>query len=550
MLKTLSIKNYTLITALTLTLNRGFSVITGETGAGKSILLGALSLILGRRADLAVLKDDSKKCVIEGEFDVSSLNLKPFFEQHDLDYDVNTFLRREILPSGKSRAFVNDTPVNLSVLKQLGEMLVDIHSQHQTLMLSDSGFQMEVLDNYLSNTQNVAAYKMLFRRYSLLKKELKALKEKEEALKKEEDFLKFQFEELDSVTLDEDVFRNMEERQQFLMHSEEVISALNMAGGVLTESDRNVTDRLVLVRDSLSNIAGYFPKADALIERLESARLELKDISDEIFGLKSEGDVNPAELNELTDKLDEVYRLQQKHRVQTVNELKAVKDELSDKLLGITGVENEIVKVTGALKEATEQLEKSAGRISSVRSGGISRFENAVQEVLKKLGMKEAVFKVVLHPLSDFSETGKEQVDFWFSANKGVPPGNISKIASGGELSRLMLAVKSLITEKSLLPTVVFDEIDSGVSGEIAGKAGNIMKEMATHHQLIVISHLPQIASKADFHYKVFKEATANSTQTNIVMLTDEGRVDEIAAMLSDEKVTTIARQAAKELLN
>ena len=278
--------------------------------------------------------------------------------------------------------------------------------------------------------------------------------------------------------------------------------------------------------------------------------MELKDISDEIFGLKSEGDVNPAELNELTDKLDEVYRLQQKHRVQTVNELKAVKDELSDKLLGITGVENEIVKVTGALKEATEQLEKSAGRISSVRSGGISRFENAVQEVLKKLGMKEAVFKVVLHPLSDFSETGKEQVDFWFSANKGVPPGNISKIASGGELSRLMLAVKSLITEKSLLPTVVFDEIDSGVSGEIAGKAGNIMKEMATHHQLIVISHLPQIASKADFHYKVFKEATANSTQTNIVMLTDEGRVDEIAAMLSDEKVTTIARQAAKELLN
>ncbi len=549
MLKALSIKNYALITGLSIGFDKGFSVITGETGAGKSILLGALSLILGRRADPSVLKDNSQKCVIEGEFDVSSLNLKSFFELHDLDYDESAFLRREILPSGKSRAFVNDTPVNLNILKELGQQLVDIHSQHQTLMLSDSGFQLEVLDNYLSATQKVKEYKELFKKYSLLKKELKELKEKEAALKKEEDFLQFQFDELDAVTLDEEAFAAMEERQQFLSHSEEVMAALNLTGELLMESDENVVDKLTGSIDVLKNIAGYFPKAEELIERLESARLELKDIADEVFGLQTEGEVNPAELSELTAKLDEIYRLQQKHRVNTVAELSALKENTSDKLLGITGVENEIEKVSAELNKVTRELEKSAVNLSSTRTAGTRKLETAVVSVLKKLGMKEAVFEVRVTPLDYYTVTGKDRIDFWFSANKGMNPGDISKIASGGELSRLMLAIKSLITANSLLPTVVFDEIDAGVSGDIAGKTGNIMKEMANHHQLIVITHLPQIASKADAHYKVYKDSQSGLAQTNIVLLNNDQRVDEIAAMLSDEKITTVARKAAKELL-
>jgi len=549
MLKALSIKNYALIDNLSVGFGGGFSVITGETGAGKSILLGALSVILGKRADPGVLKDKSRKCIVEGEFDVSTLQLQPFFDQHDLDYDTIVFLRREILPSGKSRAFINDTPVTLNVLKELGNHLVDIHSQHQTLMLADNRFQLDVLDNYLSNTKVVADYALLYRQYLSLKKELKQLQEMELALKQEEDYLKFQFEELDAIELDEQSFDEMEERQQFLVHSEEVIATLAMAGNRLLENEDNIIDNLALVKDSLSSIAGYLQKAQELKERLESVWLELKDMADEITSLQTESETDPAELSELTARLDEIYRLQQKHRVQSVRDLLNLKEEYSNKLLGITGVENEIEKISKTLNSVTGELEQLAGQLTTVRKSGIPKLSKAVEQVLHKLGMKDAEFRVIVQPLENFSSTGKDKVSFWFSANKGMPADDISKIASGGELSRLMLAIKSLVTGKSLLPTVIFDEIDSGVSGDIAGKVGNVMKEMARNHQLIAITHLPQIASKADAHYKVFKETLIDTTQTNMMLLTTDQRVDEIAAMLSDDKITGAAREAAGELL-
>jgi len=549
MLQALTIKNYALIDHLSIDFGKGFSVITGETGAGKSILLGALSLILGKRADLGVLRNSTQKCVIEGEFDVSTMNLKPFFRQYDLDYDETSFLRREILPSGKSRAFINDTPVNLAVLKELGQKLVDIHSQHQTLMLSDSGFQLEALDSYLGIITKVNEYKALFKQFVNLKSKLRDLEEKETLLKQEEDYLTFQFEELDAVELNKDLFNEMEERQQFLSHAEEVIAALNLMGSVLMDDENSVIDKLSLVKETLSAVADFYPKVQELLNRLESVWLELKDMADEAAAMQAKGDVNPMELSELTDKLDEIYRLQQKHRKTSIDELILLRDDFSEKLLGITSVQNNIEKLSKELDEVRADLDQKATAISGARKAGIPKLTLAVQDVLKKLGMKDAQFEVVMQPLDDFNNTGKDKIDFWFSANKGVAPGEISKIASGGELSRLMLAVKSLINEKNILPTVVFDEIDSGVSGDIAGKVGNIMKEMAEHHQLIAITHLPQIASKADYHYKVYKEATAESTQTNIVLLNDEKRVDEIAVMLSDEKVTTIAREAAKELL-
>ena len=549
MLKALTIKNYALIDHLSIDFGKGFSVITGETGAGKSILLGALSVILGKRADLGVLKDETVKCVIEGEFDVSAMNLKSFFRLHDLDYDKTSFLRREILPSGKSRAFINDTPVNLTVLKELGQKLVDIHSQHQTLMLSDSGFQLEALDGYLGNLNIVNDYKVLYKQYVSLFNELEALQEKQVVLKEEEDYLKFQFEELDAVLLNADSFKEMEERQQFLSHAEEVMAALNLVDALLQEDEHNVIDKISLITETLLSVADFYPKVEELLRRLESVRLELKDMADETAALQSEGDINPLELSDLTEKLDEVYRLQQKHRVASVDELAALKEEYSEKLLGITSLENSIDKVSKELEAVCAELEQKAAALSKARKAGILELANAVQLVLQKLGIQDAQFKVVVQSLDKFTNTGKDKIDFWFSANKGVAPGEISKIASGGELSRLMLAIKSLINEKSILPTVVFDEIDSGVSGDIAGKVGNIMKEMSNNHQLIVISHLPQIASKADAHYKVYKEATSDSTQTNIVLLDDNQRVDEIATMLSDEKVTTVAREAAKELL-
>ncbi|RLD90796.1 MAG: DNA repair protein RecN [Bacteroidetes bacterium] len=550
MLTSLSIKNYALINFLTIKFEKGFSAITGETGAGKSILLGALTIILGKRADTGVLSDKTTKCVIEGEFDLSTLDLESFFVQNDLDYDTTTFIRREILPSGKSRAFINDTPVTLSVLKALGSYLVDIHSQHQTLMLSNSSFQLEALDGYLDNSNLLTSYKATFQQYSTLQTKLQTLQKQQLELKREEDFLTFQFEELDDVILDEKQFKAMEERQQFLLHSEEVMAALGMTSTILSDDELNLLDRITVLKETLSSIAGFYPKANELLNRFESVRLELKDMADETTALLTEGEANPSELSELTEKLDEIYRLQQKHHITSITELIKLKEALSNQLLDISNLEEDIDKVSRKLDTATKELQKQASALTKSRKAGFIPFTKAVETMLQRLGMKDAIFEIK-HTMSDhFSKTGIDRVDFWFSTNKGVAAGEISKIASGGELSRLMLAIKSLVSEKSFLPTMVFDEIDSGVSGDIAGKVGNIMQEMARNHQLIVITHLPQIASKAQQHYKVYKQSKGKATHTNIILLDSEQRVEEIAAMLSDQTVSQAAREAARELLN
>ncbi len=548
MLTSLSIKNYALIDLLSIKFDQGFTAITGETGAGKSILLGALSLILGKRADTGVLSNKSSKCVIEGTFNISALPLKTFFQQYDLDYDTITFVRREILPSGKSRAFINDTPVKLNTLKELGNHLVNIHSQHQTLMLSNSGFQLEVLDGYVGNNKLLTSYQEVYQQYITLQEKLKILQNQQEELKKEEDFLTFQYEELDSVELDEKLFKVMEARQQFLMHAEEVLSALGMAGAVLSEDENNLLDRLAFVKETLREITAFYPKAGELLSRIESVWLELKDIADETSLLMAEGEVNPAELSELTEKRDLIYRLMQKYRAASVTELITLKAEISDKLLGISGVEEDIEKVSRLLISTEEQLKKLSLTLTAGRKKGAGGFSEAVQKVLQKLGMKDAVFEIRLTPLENFTPSGTNRVDFWFSANKGVAAGEISKIASGGELSRLMLAIKSLVHQKSFLPTIVFDEIDAGVSGDIAAKVGDIMQKMAQNHQLIVITHLPQIASKATHHYKVFKQSNKKITRTNIVLLKVDERIEEVAAMLSGQTVSQVAREAAKEL--
>lgn len=549
MLRSLSIKNYALIDSLSIQFEKGFSVITGETGAGKSILLGALAVILGKRADTAILSKKSSKCIIEGVFDISALDIRLFFDKNDLDYESTTIVRREILPSGKSRAFINDTPVTLGRLKELGSYLVDIHSQHQTLMLSNSEFQLEALDGYLGNSRLISLYRTVFNQYSILQNRLKTLLNEQTELKKEEDFLTFQFEELNSVLLEEVRFREMEERQQFLTHSGEVLTALNRVNLIISDDEHSLLDGLSVINEKLSSIEKFYPKVSEILNRIESIKIELKDIADEVVGLVSEGEVNPLELSELTEKLDEIYRLQQKHRVDTIGELMGLKDEISNKLLGISDVDEEIEKVSQELKMVTTKLEKLSSELTKKRKSGMAGFTKAVQKVLQKLGMKEAVFEVRLSALNRYTPTGSNRVDFWFSANKGVPVGEISKIASGGELSRLMLAIKSLVNENSFLPTMIFDEIDAGVSGDIAGKVGSIMQEMAGNHQLIVITHLPQIASKAKRHYKVFKQNIDGITRTNIMPLNDVQRIEEIASMLSDQSITPVARQAAKELL-
>ncbi len=403
MLTSLSIKNYALIDHLSIQFEKGFSAITGETGAGKSILMGALSIILGKRADSGVLNDKTTKCVIEGTFNISSLSLNSFFTKNDLDYDTITFVRREILPSGKSRAFINDTPVNLTTLRALGNRLVDIHSQHQTLMLANSNFQLEALDGYAGNGPLITSYKEIYQQYITLRNELTTLQQQQYELKKEEDFLNFQFEELDKVALNEEEFKKLEERQQFLSHAEEVMNALGLANSIIEEDEHNLIDRIALIKDTLSSITPFYPKGSELIDRLESIRLELKDMADETAGMLSEGEVNPAELAELTEKRDEIYRMQQKYRASTVGELIALKKEISDQLLGISGVDEKIEKVTKELDKTTKELQKQAAALTNSRKSGIAGFISAIKKVLDKLGMKEAVFEIRLTELNDYT---------------------------------------------------------------------------------------------------------------------------------------------------
>ena len=550
MLKSLSITNYALIDNLEINFDDGFSVITGETGAGKSIILGALSLILGKRADLNVLRKKSKKCIIEGIFDNRSLSLQQFFTDNDLDYDKQTIIRREILPSGKSRAFINDTPVNLTLLSSLGNKFVNIHSQHQTLQLTDATFQLNVLDDFINKPHLLTDYKEVYDKHHSLSANLKQLIELNTQAIKDEDYFRYQFDELNNASLVVEEVNNLETRSQFLEHAEEIKLALSGAESILNNNDNAVIDNLSNLTKMIENIHSFLPAGKEISQRLNSVSIELKDILSEIESLNRDGDFDPAELQLISDKLSLVYSLIQKHQVNSVEELIAIKNEYEAKLLNISNLDGEIEAAKKDLSVVEKILKDKAEILHNERIKGSDKFSEAVLRILNQLGMKDAGFIVVVDRLPDFCNAGIDKVQFMFNANLGVQPGEISKVASGGELSRLMLAVKSLINKEQMLPTVVFDEIDSGVSGEIAGKVGNIIKNMAKKHQVISITHLSQIASKADNHYNVYKLTENNSTVTTISMLSDEGRVEELAKMLSNDRITETALNVARELIN
>lgn len=550
MLKSLSIINYALIESLAIDFEDGFSVITGETGAGKSIIIGALSLLLGKRADPTILRDSTKKCIVEGVFDNGSLQLQNVFADNDLDYDDQTIFRREILPSGKSRAFINDTPVNLGLLSNIGNRFVNIHSQHQTMQLSDSSFQLNVLDGFISKQSILIDYQDIYTTYISLSDKLEKLIEQNAKAIKDQGYFNFQFDELSAASLKKEVMHELEERARFLEHVEEIKQALSETEAILGGDETSVIDSINNLERIIGNIQPYLSEAKELTKRISTVSIELKDILYDVESLDNDDDFDPMELQLVNDKLSVVYSLIQKHNVQTVEELIVIRDEYEQKLLNISSLDDEIIGLQKELVIVESNIKQKAKLLHEARQKASDNFSVAVTKVLMQLGMKDAGFNVHIELLPNYTTTGIDKVLFMFNANLGIKPGEISKIASGGELSRLMLAIKSLINKKQMLPTVIFDEIDTGVSGDIAGKVAGILKNMAQNHQVISISHLPQIASKADHHYKVYKLTEKNTTISTISKLADEERVEEVAQMLSSEKVTETAMGVARELLD
>lgn len=549
MISHLSIKNYTLIDRMEVDFQHGFTVITGETGAGKSILLGALSLLLGKRADLSVLMVKENKCVVEAVFDIQSLDLQPFFKENDLDYEPEAVLRREIVPSGKSRAFVNDTPVNLSVLKDLGEKLVDIHSQHQTLLLNEADFQREVLDGYVNQPDLLREYKELFTQYSETERKLDQLNKENLQAKRDEDYFKFQFEELQAARLNADELPELEERAAMLSHAGEIGMSVALARTLLKEDEHSVLDQLNQVQEAFSKLSEMHSGIRDFVGRLRSAAIELTDLSDEIERLSGLADFDPEERKQVEGRLDLIYRLQQKHHAKDVAALIEIRDDFQQKLESIFSLDSQIEDEKARLEKLTKELGDKAQTMTTRRKKVTQGFEKEVAALLNQLGMKDAVFKVAIEPLKNFTTWGKDKITFLFNANKGGHLSEISKSASGGELSRLMLALKSLVHQVQVLPTIIFDEIDAGVSGEVAGKVGNILKNMSGQLQVMAITHLPQIAAKADAHFNVYKAEKEGVTASRIIPLDEDGRLEEIAKMLSDEKITDAARQAALSLM-
>jgi len=549
LLKSLSIQNYALIDKIHIEFYQGYSVITGETGAGKSIVLGALGLILGNRADLKVIKDTSRKCVVEGEFSVDQINIEHFFIENNLDYDDVAILRREINNSGRSRAFINDSPVSLNLLKELSEMLINIHSQHQTLNLSKFEFQLNALDAFINEPTIINEYKLTYASYRKLEKQVLNLRSRNEKLRTDEDYLRFQLNELESVKLDSEIIKQLAERENLLTHSEEIASGIMQCQELLNDNEINANNLIDEVLATLTKLSAFHSPIKSFTERLESVRIEIKDISSEIASLSEEIEFDPNELQQIKDKLDIYYSLQQKHHVESIDELISLKNEYSEQLRSIDNIDNEIREAELLLNNKKKQIKNLAEQLHAGRAKFAKKMSTEVRSILRQLGMKNAEFVIEVNRLDDLTNTGSDKIEFLFNANKGGTPQPLSSVASGGELSRLMLAIKSMINQRNVLPTVIFDEIDAGVSGEIAGKVGNIIKEMSKAHQVLVITHLPQIASKAQYHYNVYKTENEDASITKIVLLDVDGRVGAIARMLSDDKVTETTIMAAQELL-
>ncbi|MBP3764006.1 MAG: DNA repair protein RecN [Bacteroidales bacterium] len=551
MLTHLHIENYALIRESDIAFGPGFVAITGETGAGKSILLGALGLLLGQRADAAVLADKGKKCVVEARFDIAGLALQPLFDEADVDYDDTLILRREILPSAKSRAFANDTPVQLPFLKALGARIIDIHSQHQTLTLADSHFRLSLLDT-IGGGKERDRYADAYRHYSRLKRELEELTAAEAQNRKEQDYLQFQFNELQEAQLHADEQESLEQESQLLSHAEAVREGLATAArAVDDETEQSVLARLRGAKSALAHVAPYHPQAEELLKRLESSLIELDDIGNELRSAADGVTYSPERQQAVDERLALLYRLQKKHGVDTVADLVALREELDARLQGISTLDERIQALMEQVDQAFSALQKEADRLTTARTKAARLLEKNILPTLHELGMPEARFEVRLEPTPTYGPTGHDAAAFLFNANRGGDLRDLAKVASGGELSRLMLAVKSMLTSHSLLPTIIFDEIDTGVSGDISVAVGRIMCRMAERMQVVAITHLPQIAAKAGQHLKVYKqlEDSGQRTVSRIRGLTGKERLTEVAVMLSSDPPTPAALQTAKELM-
>ncbi len=549
MLLKLFIENYAIIHKLEIDFSTGFSVITGETGAGKSILIGALSLILGQRTDASVLLDKNKKCIVEGVFSVKEYNLENLFLENELDFVEPAILRREISPEGKSRAFINDSPVNLAQLKNFGDRLVNIHSQHTTRTLNDADFQLSVLDSYSNNNKIVNGYRSEYSKLLDLRKQIAMLNSTDNDTRRDHDYLTFIYKELSEAGLKQGEREEGENRLNTLSHAEEIKTRLMKASEAMLNAENSVLSRLSSLTVSLNEISSYCEPIKPLLERLKSNCIDLKDVSGEIEKLNEQVYVDSQEIEMLNRRLDLIYTLQKKHKVSSIVELIELKYNIENKLNNNVYLEEKIKLIQKEIEILEDKLGKMAKDISDARIKSFCAFEKEVTGLLVSLGMIHAAFKIEHTFLENFSCDGIDKIRFLFSANKGIPLSDVSKIASGGEQSRLMLSIKSMIFQKNLLPTIVFDEIDSGVSGEIAGKVGDILFRMSKNMQVIVITHLPQIAGKGNHHYRVFKSLEKGISRTGIKKLDRKGRIEEIAKMLSDKNITSAGLQAANELL-
>ncbi|MFN0728989.1 DNA repair protein RecN [Polaribacter gochangensis] len=550
MLTSLSIQNYALINQLSIDFNNGLSIITGETGAGKSILLGALGLVLGNRADTSTLKDTSKKCVVEAHLAISNYNLEDFFTSVDLDYEAQTIIRREILPSGKSRAFVNDTPVKLSVLNELKSKLIDVHSQHQTLELSDAGFQFHILDALAKNGQKLASYQRGLKQLNFYQKELQELEEQQREANQQYDYNLHLFNELTEANLIADEQLELEEKLEKLNNVEEIELNLSEAVHIASADEIGIQTLLNTLENRLQKIAPFSKEYEEVSNRITSVKIELDDIISELEDATESIDSNPNELEKLNDRLQIIYNLQKKHYVSSIPELLEIQEALSIKVDQVENAEGIINQKQKQIKEVATKLDEVATLISSARKKIIPNLKKELEYLLSELGMPEARFSIELSTSDSFLSNGKDNLSFLFSANKGGSFGELKKVASGGELSRIMLAIKKILSDNTQLPTIIFDEIDTGVSGEISNKIAKIMQQMSTQMQVITITHLPQIAAKGNQHYKVYKEDVAGVTTTNLKQLSEDERIVEIAEMLSGKEISDSAITHAKELLN
>jgi len=549
MLESLKINNYALIQELDISFEKGFSTLTGETGAGKSILLGALGLALGKRADINSLRNNEKKCVIEACFNIGDFNLKSVFSTLDIDYEDTTIIRREITPSGKSRSFINDTPVNLNDLKTLSERLIDIHSQHENLALNNSLFQMSVLDAISKNSSTLNLYKKTYNQFNKLKKELLQLEEKANLASSEADYIQFQFNQLNDIKLENINQEELEQELELLNHAEDIQLNLSSAFSLLTNNDINAIDQLKQAKQSFEKIQEFYPEAKELVQRINSCIIELQDISSETETGAESIEYNPERVIVLKEQLDKLYSLFQKHQVESIAELIRLRNSLEESILEDESYAVNIEKIKVALKIEENKLEDLSKQLTESREKAISKLINNITTLLSELGIPNAVFNIELTPTQDFTPSGKNHICFLFSANKSHAPQNLSKVASGGEISRLMLSIKYILSQSVALPTIIFDEIDTGVSGEIAHKMANIMQNMSGNMQVISITHLPQIAAKGQSHYRVYKHDVNSHTETKITKLDNNQRINEVAKMLSGEDITQQAIENAKSLI-